>query len=200
MLRSQKKRHLGIAPYIWIHIVFQNNISAYALTRLGVSLGTGLIGLLATLNSALAAPAPVFEPVLDDLVASLPEGWGIRLPAAVNATTELYPYIEPGMTNYGSVFLGLSTESGCTEGDCVGALIFVSLQMSDWPPSYEGITAVDLGNGIQGYTSPTPEGEQILWRQDDLVYMLVYKFDVISEAEGRTMAQSMVNASPITAD
>ena len=174
-------------------------MSLLPLTRLAVSLGIGLMGLFATLTPALAAPAPVFEPVLDDLVAALPEGWGIRLPAAVNAQTELYPHINPLMTTYGSILLGLSTEPGCTEGDCIGVAILVSLPTYDWPPTYEGTTAVDLGNDVQGYAIPSAEGTQIRWRQDDLEYVLVHQFDVISEADGLAMAQSMVSESPITA-
>ena len=181
--------------------MFQKNYATHSLTRLGISLGTGLMGLFATLTPALAAPAPVFEPVLDDIQEALPEGWDLRLPSSVNATTQLYPYIDPMMTTYGSLFVGLSTESGCTEGDCVGAFILVSLPTDDWPPSYEGeeIIAVDLGNGIQGYAIPSPEGTQIRWLQDDLMYVLVHQFDVISEADGLAMAQSMVSESPITA-
>ena len=181
--------------------MLQNSMSLLSLTRLAVSLSTGLMGLSITLTPALAAPAPVFEPVLDELVAALPEGWGIRLPTSVNTEMELYPYIDPVMTTYGSILLGLSTEPGCTEGDCIGAMILVSLPTDDWPPNYEGedITAVDLGNGIQGYAIPSPEGTQIRWRQDDLQYVLAHPFDVISEADGLAMAQSMVSESPITA-
>lgn len=157
------------------------------------------MGLLTTLTSALAAPAPVFEPVLDDLVAALPEGWDIRLPAAVNAKTELYPHINPLMTTYGSIFLGLSTEPGCTEGDCIGAMILVSLPTYDWPPTYEGTTAIELGNSVQGYAILSAEGTQIRWRQDDLEYVLVHQFDVISEADGLAMAQSTVGEPPLTA-
>ena len=175
-------------------------MSINPLTQLGVSLGTGLMGLSMMLTPAFAAPAPVFEPVLDDLVAALPEGWSIRLPSSVNATTQLYPYIDPMMTTYGSLLLKLSTESGCSEGDCIGALILVSLPTDNWPPSYEGedITAVDLGNGIQGYVIPSPEGAQIRWLQDDLRYVLVHQFNVISAADGLAMAKSMISEPPIT--
>ncbi|MEO0542118.1 MAG: hypothetical protein AAFZ80_14810 [Cyanobacteria bacterium P01_A01_bin.105] len=174
-------------------------MSLLPLTRLAVSLGTGLMGLWMTLTPALAAPAPVFEPVLDELVAALPEGWGIRLPTSVTAEMALYPYIDPVMTTYGSVFVGLSTEPDCTAGDCVGALILVRLPMDDWPPSDEEMTTVDLGNGIEGYAALTPEGQQLRWLQDDLLYVLVHQLDVISAANGLAMATSMISEPPITA-
>ena len=58
--------------------------------------------------------------------------------------------------------LRVGTEPNCYEGDCFGLIFFVSPPTASWPPQGDMFTAVDLGNGIQGYVSePTYQGTVI---------------------------------------
>ena len=177
--------------------MFQKCVSRKILTRFGVGLSVGIGGLLGVANPALSTPDPIFEPILDDITTSVPDGWEIRLPESVPTEVALYPFVDPEVTPYGGLAVRMGTEPECYEADCYGAIIFVTQEPPAWPADNGNLTAVDLGNGVQGYAATNGEQGQIQWIQDDLLYMFMYSYEVIPETDGMAIAESMVSQTPI---
>ena len=177
--------------------MFQTCVSRKILTRFGIGLSVGIGGLLGVANPALSTPDPIFEPILDDITNSAPEGWEIRLPQSVPTEVALYPFVDPEVTPYGSLAVRMGTEPDCYEADCYGAIIFVTQEPPAWPADNGNLTSVDLGNGVEGYVATNGEQGQIQWIQDDLLYMFMYSYEVIPESEGMAIAESMVSQTPI---
>lgn len=177
----------------------QRHFPAHILTQFGIGICISLSSLFVSTIPALAAPASVFEPILDEITETLPDGWVMRLPASVPTEAELYPFIDPVFVDNGRFGLRVGTEPNCYEGDCFGLIFFVSLPTASWPPTGDTFTAVDLGNGIQGYRQSSQGQARIEWMQDDQYYMLIHNFDIVSAEDGIAMAQSMVSEPPIRA-
>ncbi|NER83948.1 MAG: hypothetical protein F6K42_31280 [Leptolyngbya sp. SIO1D8] len=172
------------------------NVSVNTLTQFGTGLSIGLGSLLIATTPAFSAPDPVFEPILEEITEAIPEGWSVRLPASVPTEVALYPFVDPVVADYGSLALRMGTEPDCYEADCYGAIIFVTEPPPDWPADNGNLTTVDLGDSTEAYAATNEVEGQIQWIQDDLLYMLMYNFDVISQPDAIAMAESMVSAAP----
>ena len=85
----------------------------------GLALNLGLVlagsAMLSPL-SALAAPDPIFAPMLEEISASALANNPLRLPAVVPTDVELYPFVIETDT---VIMLRLDTAPNCTADDCL---------------------------------------------------------------------------------
>ena len=158
------------------------------MTRLGLSMG----GVLAT-TAALAVPASVFEPILDDIPTDNPAIPAFRIPAIVPTNIELHPSIMP---EAGIIFL--DTEPGC---EAIACTALVVIAQSEPPPLWPFIGAspmksVDLVDGVQAYFWERNGMGSLQWLQDDAMYALSYNQSIFSEDAAIVMATSIVAESP----
>ncbi len=156
------------------------------------SLGLGMGGVLAA-TMALAAPAPVFESILDDIPTDNPAIPAFRIPATVPTNVELHPSIMP---EAGIVFL--NTEPGCEAIACT-ALVVVA--QSEPPPLWPFIGAnpmkfVELVSGVQAHFWERDGMASLQWLQDDALYILSYSQAIFSEEAAIAMATSMATEPP----
>ncbi|MEO0989098.1 MAG: hypothetical protein AAFY20_26680 [Cyanobacteria bacterium J06639_14] len=155
------------------------------------SLGLGVSSVLAT-TAALAAPAPVFEPILDQIPTD-PVLSAFRIPASVPTDIELYPSIMP---EAGMVFL--DTEPDCEDIECT-ALVVIS--QPEPPPLWPFIGAnpmksVILVDGVQAHFWERRGMASLQWIQDDSFYILSYSQAIFSEDAAIAMATSMATEPP----
>ena len=167
----------------------------------GLALNLGLVlagsAMLSPL-SALAAPDPIFAPMLEEISASALANNPLRLPAVVPTDVELYPFVIETDT---VIMLRLDTAPNCTADDCFGiAIATTHAENLNWPPTRDSLISVDLGNGVQGYNYPGTSGVvgSVEWIQDDSFYSLGYKTDLFTAEEALAMATSMVSEPPIS--
>ena len=163
--------------------------------KIGVGLGLG-IGNLLTATLAWAAPASVFEPILEDLAATAPAERLVRLPAAVPSDVELHP---TAFEHYGMVIVRLDTTVECNDASCMGVSIVVAEEPDGWPAMYdEELTPIVLGNDIQGYAVEGEVSSGMMWVQDGSLYAFSYQTALFSSEDALAMANSMVSQPPIT--
>lgn len=163
--------------------------------KFGVGLGLGVSSRLLVGLPVLAAPAPVFEPILEDL-STAPIAHPIRLPNSVPSDVELYP---SATQHFGILVLRLVTAPDCEDVSCLGLNIAVTAEPPYWPPPGDDtLTPVGLGNDIQGYSSEGGGFGAVQWVQDGSLYALSYKMDMFSLEDAIAMATSMVSEPPVT--
>ena len=178
---------------IEISAMFQSRKSLTYGLQIGIGLALGGSTLLATFP-ALATPDPIFEPMLEEISAAAVASNPIRLPASVPTDVALYPSV---IQNFGMLILRLDTTPDCEASACLGMGIAIAAAPPYWPPEDEELTAVDLGNDIQGYANVSDGFGSIQWIQDRTIYALSYQVNVFSSVEAIAMATSMVNDPPI---
>jgi hypothetical protein len=171
------------------------------------ALFTGLVSLTVlgcgwlAVEGAIAKPAPVFRPLIDDIRRQLPKGLKMRLPSSMPATgIQLYPFIESD----GKVFkinMGIKPDcaasansSSCT----VGVLAVLSPPNSkSWPPTDKDISPVHLRGGIHGYYLVKSGGKSIFWEQEGLRYAVAVAGNAVSQRQLLKVVNSMVSQPAI---
>ena len=156
------------------------------------SLGLGVSSALVT-TVALADPAPVFEPVLDQILTENPTHPPLRLPATVPTDVALYPSIMP---EAGILFL--NTEPGCEEIECTALVVATE---SEAPPLWPFIGAqpsqsLELVDGVQAHFWERGGMASLQWIQDDSLYILSYRQAIFSPEAAIAMATSMATEPP----
>jgi hypothetical protein len=160
-------------------------------------LGTGL---QIEMQSAIAVPAALFTPILNDIRASLPKGLQMRLPASIPASSiRLYPFIAKPKDGSFQVRIGTTPNCGTSSNSArctVGAFVVVPIKNSQkWPP--RGSTRLNLSRGIPGYY--TGGASQFLaWQQDGLRFAIAAPPQIVSRQQLREIANSMINEPAIT--
>lgn len=160
-------------------------------------LGSGLLAV----ESAIAQPAPIFRPLIDDIRRQLPKGLKMRLPASIPATPiQLYPFIESD----GKVFkINIGIKPDCAKSanalSCtVGVLAVLSPANSiNWPPTDQDISPVNLSGGIRGYYLAKSGGRSIFWEQEGLRYAVAVAANAVSQQQLLDLANSMVSQPAI---
>lgn len=160
-------------------------------SQLIMSLGLGVSSALAT-TAALAAPAPVFEPILDEVSQA---GTLLRLPTTIPTNIELYPSTIP-QTN----IVILDTEPDCEGIECTALVV---VKESEPPPLWPFIGAnpfetINLADGVQAHFWERDGMASWQWVQDDAFYVLTYNQEHFSKEEGLAMATSMATELPFT--
>ena len=159
----------------------------------------GLVGLgvgMFAATSALAAPAPLFEPILDELATSK---FPVRLPTAVPADVALYPSVRQIRADIHILTVGVTPD--CTGERCLGFNIVTIPEPGPWPAAdnrLTPITPVVLGNGIQGYSAEARGFASVEWMQDGSLYILNYRTTLLSTEDAIAMATSMVTEPPVS--
>lgn len=162
------------------------------------------IGLLAG-SSAIAEPAPVIRPLLDDIRSQLREDLLVRLPASLpDGSAELYPYLNPNPQGL-TILFGTTPDCSTSEnpGSCtVGGLAVFPKDFDGWRSEDDRMTPIEIGNGIQGYTFTRGQGRSInrlmTWEQDNVRYVIGAIEAVVSQDDLLTIARSMITSPPIT--
>lgn len=159
-------------------------------SQLAISLGLGVSGVLVT-TVALATPAPVFEPILDDV---LQTGSPLRIPTAIPTDIELYPST-PG----GSVIF-LNTEPNCEDIECTALVVATEPAAPPlWP--FIGVNpfdTIDLADGVRAHFYERDGMASWQWVQDDAFFVLTYSQELFSREEAIAMATSMATEPPFT--
>ena len=169
------------------------------------TLGIGIGLLLLGAPCAIAEPAPVIRPLLNDIRRELPEDLLVRLPASLpDGSTELYPYLnsdKQGLT----ILFGTTPDCATSEerNRCtIGGLGVFPKDFEGWRTQSDRMTPIDIGNGIQGYIFTRGQGRStnrlITWEQDDVRYVIGAIEAVVSQNDLLTIARSMVTEPPIT--
>lgn len=172
--------------------MFSTKMACNCLFKLGLGLGVGLSNVFAILP-VLAAPAPVFEPILDELSTSARP---VRLPTFVPSDVELYPFVRQ---HFGILILNLGVTPNCEASSCMGLNIATTPEPSYWPPPEDdSLTPVDLGNGIQGYSTGGGGFGSVQWIQGGSLYALTYKMELFSSEDAIAMAISMASEPPVS--
>ncbi|MBE9100131.1 hypothetical protein [Vacuolonema iberomarrocanum] len=173
--------------------------------KLLVSIGLAplLLGCAGNFAAANAAPAPLFDPVLDDIRRELPAGWQFRLPASIPGEGDLYPFISEATDTKLVISLGMTPDCNamnCTIG-MIGATDAESVT-TDWPPEGRDRTSVSLTEEVDGYHLLRGEGpaavRYVMWQQDGLVYAIATLADALPQDELVSVARSMATESPIS--
>ena len=155
-------------------------------------LGLGISSILAA-SAVLAAPAPVFEPILDDVSTDNPAIPALRIPATVPTNQELYPSIMP---EAGIVFL--NTEPDCDTIECTALVVAAQ---ADPPPLWPFIGAnpmksVEFVSGVQSHFWERGVMASLQWLQEGSLYILSYSQTIFSEDAAIAMATSMATETP----
>ncbi|MEO1148730.1 MAG: DUF4367 domain-containing protein [Cyanobacteria bacterium J06638_22] len=167
-----------------------------------ISLAALLSGISGAFVAAYAAPAPVFEPILNDIQQELPEGLQFRLPADLPIEGELYPFVSG--TSETELVVSLGATPDCSDPSCIISTIratSVDVVAQGWPTSGENITPVTVNEGIEGYHYMFGEGDAIsqllMWQQDGLTYMITIATNDLPQEEFIAIARSMASEQPI---
>lgn len=158
------------------------------ITSIGLSMSTVLVT-----SPVLGAPAPIFEPILDEVSTDNLAIPALRIPAAVPTDVELYPSVMP---EAGVLFL--NTEPDCDAIECTALAITAQ---SEPPPLWPFIGAnpmksVELADGVQAHFWERGGMASLQWIQDDSLYILSYSQSIFSEDAAIAMATSMATEPP----
>jgi hypothetical protein len=166
-----------------------------------------LAGGLLQQTRAFAEPAPLFQPLVEDIRNQLPKGSKIRLPAFMpESSIPLYPYIHSDK-NIFAVNIAITPDcataknaSSCTAG---GFGVFTT-NSKNTPPKGDNVTPITLGNGVKGFYFTRGSGENlhqyVFWQQDGLQYGLGVGGGAsadVTQQELIDIAASTVNEAPI---
>jgi hypothetical protein len=156
---------------------------------------------------AIAEPAPLFQPLVEDIRQQLPKGLKIRLPAFMpESSIPLYPYIHSDK-NLFAINIAITPDcataknsSSCTAG---GFGVFNAKARNE-PPKGDNVTPIHLGNGVKGFYFTRGSGENlhryVFWQQDGLQYGLGVGGGTsadVTQQELIDIAASTVNEVPI---
>ena len=165
-----------------------------------LSFATISIGLSGSIIPALAAPAPLFQTVIEDIKDQLPTGSTLRLPAYLpDSPIQLFPYVKKDPMGFG---VYLSTQSGCQLSSCtVGAAGVITGELA-WPPKGDDRSPVSLMQNVEGYYLKTGnkasnKAHYVYWQQDAQIYV-VGALDIAASSEDViAIAKSMVLEQPL---
>lgn len=187
---------------------------------IAISLGSDLFGK----HQSQARPAPVFQPIIEEIRTRIPSDFQMRLPAFITDDFEdltLHAFIPDddldlisiGEDNH-EVFAVLVSEThDCAESenplDCSVGIIGVTetrsesdLQIEDLPGDIADITPVELNEYAKGYYFVQDEDYQfVVWKQDELAYLFITEKcsdECVSKHQLIDMAQSAAYETPIT--
>ncbi|HEY9878925.1 MAG TPA: hypothetical protein V6D29_10745 [Leptolyngbyaceae cyanobacterium] len=127
---------------------------------------------------AMAAPNPIFNPILPEIREQLPQGAKLRLPETLPPIPfELYPYVKSNADSL-TVFLAFSPDCATTSNpaDCtLGGLGIIGPAGSDtWRNGANSIVSTQLTTGITAYHVTRGAGQNmnrlIYWEQDGFLY------------------------------
>jgi hypothetical protein len=159
---------------------------------------------LAGIESAIAQPAPVFRPLIDDIRRRLPPGLKMRLPASMPASPiRLYPFIESD----GKVFkvsIGIKPDcaASANSNSCtVGVLaVFAPTNSQNWPPHSNEISSINLNRGIRGHYLAKNGGRTIFWEQEGLRYAVAVAASAVSQQQLLDLVNSMITQPAIASN
>ena len=165
-------------------------IAGNYLPKIGLSVG-GVVSTVFAIAPAFAVPAPVFDPVLDELATSTAP---IRLPSLVSTDVELHPVARELYP--GAHILAMRTQPECRAERCLGFQIVTVAEPGPWPAPADQrltpLTGVVLGDGIQAYSSKAGGFGSVEWMQDGALYIMIYSENIFSLEDAIAMATSMV--------
>ncbi|MGD1900168.1 MAG: hypothetical protein ACFB16_24890 [Phormidesmis sp.] len=168
-----------------------------------ITLATLCLGFCVGAAAANAAPAPLFDTVIDDIHQELPEGWQFRLPETIPAESKLYPFISESSETKFIVSLGITPD--CAESNCTIGMIGATdsaAELNSWPPEGNDVSTFVLGNDIQGYHLIRGEGESanrlVMWQQDDLTYAIATLAEAVTQDQLVEVARSTAFETPIS--
>ncbi|MBW4564571.1 MAG: DUF4367 domain-containing protein [Mojavia pulchra JT2-VF2] len=167
------------------------------------TMGIG-VGLLLWSAPAIAEPAPVIRPLLNDIHHKLPKDLLVRLPASLpDGSTQLYPYLDSNKQGLRIMF-GTTPDCGKSKAPnhcTIGGLGIFPQDFQGWQLQSDNLTPIDIGNGIQGYTFTRGQGRStnrlITWEQDGVRYVIGAIEAVVSQNDLLKIARSMVTEPPI---
>jgi hypothetical protein len=168
-----------------------------------IGLAPLLLGCAGYFAVANAAPAPLFDSVLNEIRQELPPGWQFRLPPTLPGEGNLYPFISEATDTKLVISLGVTPDCdamNCTVG-MIGATNEVSA-LESWPPEGRDRTTVSVTDEIQGYHFLQGDGQSavqfVMWQQDGLEYAIATLADALSKDELVAIARSMATEAPIS--
>jgi hypothetical protein len=160
---------------------------------------------LSSAQSAIAVPASIFQPILQDIRTQLPKGMVMRLPANVpdvGATT--YAGVSGYFPEQGFFRIDLTSEPDCDATACNMGNIFVfrrgnSLGENDGLPDSR-TKLITLKPGVRGFYSYYRSGSagyrhHVFWKQDGLFFEVESR--AMSKQQVINMAISMATEPPI---
>jgi len=177
-----------------------------SLLMAATTLSTWLIftqgAILSGQQRANAEPAPLLQPLVEEIRDRLPQGLQMRLPADLpTSDIKLYPYIESDRTGFR---VNLAFQPNCSSPACTlgGFGVFTQEGSKVWPPKGDNRRSIDLGNGVRGYyLMRGPEDNRIryvFWEQDGLKYGIGAPTFAITQDELLKAAMSMVREPAIS--
>ena len=175
-------------------------------------------------HQSQAKPAPIFQPIVEEIRDRIPSDFKMRLPASLPSVAEdleLYAFIpddDLDVISLGDsdreVFTVLVSEtSDCAYEDdpldCTVGIIGVTesisktdIQADDLPSDSVDVTRINLGKEAQGFYFVQDEDSQfVVWKQDELVHLFIAakcSDDCVSKQELINMARSAANEPAIT--
>lgn len=175
-------------------------------------------------HKSQAKPAPIFQPIIEEIRDRIPADFKMRLPASLPSVAEdleLYAFIpddDLDLISLGegeqNIFTVLVADADDCEDkddplDCTVGIIGVTeitsesdLQVSDLPSDSVDITRIKLSQDAKGFYFVQDEDYQfVVWKQDRLAHLLIAKKcsdDCASKQELIDMAKSAANEPAIT--
>ena len=157
-------------------------------------------GVVLSSSQAVAAPAPLFEPLINDIRQQLPQGASLRLPAYLpDSPIELFPYF---VSDDAGFRVNITAIRNCQLSSCALVAVGVLAETSSWPPQADTVSPISVTPDLDGYHLTWGEGAQkshnIVWRQDGQIYG-VGGLDIVATTEDLVaIARSMASEQPIT--
>ena len=169
-----------------------------------------------------AKPAPIFQPIIEEIRDRLPTDFKMRLPASLPSVAEdltLYAFIPDDDLDLISmddrdVFTVLISETpDCVERenplDCTVGIIGVTesisesdIQADDLPSDSVDVTPIKLGKEVKGfYFVQDRDSQLVVWKQDKLVHLFIAEKcsdNCVSKQELIDLARSAANEPAIT--
>ena len=174
-------------------------------------------------HQSLAKPAPIFQPIIEEIRTRMPSDFQLRLPTFIPDDFEdltLYAFIPDDELDLISIGDGdrdvfsviVSSTHDCAEEDnpfdCTVGMISVTetrsdqLQIENLPKDVADITPVEFNEDAQGFYFIQNEDNQfVVWKQDELAYLFIAKKcsnECLSKHQLIDMAQSAADEPPIT--
>jgi hypothetical protein len=180
-----------------INLVARNNMRLCFVSLLG-----GLLGVNIGLPAAIAAPAPVFQPIVPTIRQQLPKGWQMRLPSYLPAgAIELFPQVRSSRQG---LMVSLVSERNCPPQKCflIGAVAVTTASgFKSAFPKLPRTTPVDLHQGLRGNYFTQGQGDRLLrylfWDQDGQRFLVGAAGLFVSQQDLTAIANSMVSEPPI---
>ncbi|HEY9734774.1 MAG TPA: hypothetical protein V6D06_00780 [Trichocoleus sp.] len=155
---------------------------------------------------AIAAPNPIFTPILPEIREQLPPGVTLRLPEMLPASPfELYPYVKAEADSL-TIYLATSPDcesapnpASCTLG---GLGIIGPVDSDDWLNGADSIIPIYLEAGIPAYQVTRGEGRSlnrlIYWEENGYRYGVGALGALVTDEELLAVANSMATQPALT--